>query len=212
MSVITSQLQQMVGRRTQVETQLGAARSKLESLRSEWALDESARIIGVHITEKTRSRVKSIFDGIGTAALQSVFGDGSQFSVEFDQTETQKRRAWLCVDSAGVKGNPTEKSGNSVAAILSTMLRRAVIILHPELRNIIFCDEPLEGIDIQKQPGMAAIDREMVDAHGLQMIIVTHAASDAYADKADVVVQVERSSPRKSEVRVNAKNKQAGDA
>jgi ABC-type dipeptide/oligopeptide/nickel transport system ATPase component len=202
MSQYTNQLQQLAGRRAQVQTQLAAADEKLKTVLSQWKIDETARIIGVHVTEKTRKRVKSIFDGIGTSALQAVFGPDSKFEIKFDQTESQRRRAWFCVDTAGVQGDPTQKSGNSMEAVLSTMLRRAVIILHPQLTNFLACDEPLSGIDVDKQPGMALLDREMVDAHGMQILVVTHDSAQAFADQADAVIEVERTGPRTSGVNI----------
>jgi len=209
MTPFTNALQQMAGRRAQISADLGQAKVSLEATRREWALDETARIVGVHVTDRTRQRVQSIFGGIGTAALQAVFGDGSDFRIEFDQTESQRRRAFFCVETNGVRGDPMEKSGNSVAAVLSTILRRAVVILHPELRNLLIADEPLEGVDAQKQNGLVQIDREMCDSHSLQLVVVSHIASEMYQDIADVVVQVERDSPRTSQVQVTKRDNES---
>ena len=192
LTTLRDALSQASGRREQLQLQQG----RLHALRIEseqgWRRYEAARIIGLYITDETRKDIKRTFDGIGTAAMQAVFGPQSSFSIEFDQTEANRRRAWLTVDTGGVAGDVQDKSGNSAGAVLSTMLRRAMVLLNPALANVMVLDEPLYGIDDGKVGDMAEIDREMVDAHELQIICITHQGAEEYRQLADVVIDARR--------------------
>ena len=187
MSNLAARVHNLVGQRDIVTKSLESARASAASLQRDWDLNESARIVGQWLTERARNDIQQVFGGVGTAALQALFGSEIEFSVEFDETPAGKRRAHLVVSERGVRGNPLSKSGNSVAGVLSTTLRRAMIILHPGLRNVLVADEPLSALDTGRQPEMAEIDRQMCDKHNLQYIVITHEGDDVYKGIADVV-------------------------
>lgn len=187
-TAIAQRIHTIVGRRDATADELSSSRAKVTTLQHEWDRDESARIVGQYLTERARDDVQSVFGGVGTAALQALFGPEIKFSVEFDETpKSGKRRAHLVVEERGVKGDPLARSGNSVAGVLSTILRRAMIVLHPKLRNVLIADEPLSALDTGRQPEMAEIDRQMCDDQGLQYIVITHEGEGNYEGLADVV-------------------------
>ena len=196
-------LQRAQGRRDQLQHQLSDIHQKETATLKRWKTYEGGRIVGQWLTDTTRENVQTIFGGIGTAAVQAVFGKDASFTIEFTETERGIRRAQLLVEADGVIGDPTHKSGNSVAAVLSTVLRRAMILLHPRLRNILIADEPLYGIDSGRVRDMAEIDRQMVDEHDMQLVVITHEGAEDYWELADTRIMVERVGG-KSEIVVEA--------
>ena len=188
---LAARYQQLVGRRDLLKEDVKARSAEAEQLHGDWKLHEAVTIIGRFATEKTRNRVKQVFDGIGTSALQAVFDADSTFSLEFVQTPSGKRQARMVAHVGDVKGDPLLTSGNSTAAVLSTVLRRAVIILHPKLLNLLIADEPLSGLDTGRVRELALIDRDMVDDHGMQYIAIVHEGDDEYTEIADSIVSVD---------------------
>ena len=189
---ILSEIQQLIGRRDQIRQQLADLERRLSETNRTWQRHEGARLIGQWLTERTREQVRAVFSSIGTAALQAVFGPTAGFSIESDVTESGQRRAFLTAHDGSVSGDVADKSGNSVAAVLSTMLRRAVIIMHPKLDNILIADEPLYGIDASRFEDMARIERQMVDDHGMQIVVITHGGAEDYDAVADVSIRARK--------------------
>ena len=189
---IQTRLLTLSGRRDELRERLADLDDEITSRTNTLRCHDSARIIGQWLTDQTRSDVQAIFGGIGTAALRAVFGPAARFAIDFTETPAGKRQAILLAEADGVVGDPVRKSGNSVSAVLSTVLRRAMILLHPRLRNVLIADEPLYGIDSGRLSDMAQIDREMVDDHGLQIIVITHEGEECYRELADVILDVEK--------------------
>lgn len=180
------------GRRDQLQADTIELSKKLEETREEFQCYDAARIIGTWVSESTREDVRQVFSSIGTSALQAVFGEDSGFDIVFRETEDGKRQAQLIFSAGGVSGDVIRKGGNSAGAVLSTMLRRAMILLDGRLTNTLFADEPLYGIDAGKVSIMAQLDRQLVDNNGLQLVVITHDGEDDYKELADVVIEVRK--------------------
>ena len=189
---LQAKLQRTLGKRDQLLDDKKKLQAYHDEMQERYITAESARLIGQYLTEQGRNEIKSIFEGIGTAALKVIFGDDAEFHVDYRNTEGNTRQAYLRVTAGNVTGDPLTNSGNSVAAVLSTLLRRAVIILDNSLRNILICDEPLSGLDRGKMGDVAIIDREMVDNQNMQLIIITHSGVEDYIALADTVVEVSK--------------------
>ena len=187
---LQAKLQRTLGKRDHLRDDLKKLQAYHDEMQERYITAESARLIGQYLTEQGRTEIKNIFEGIGTAALKVIFGDDAEFHVDYRKTDSDTRQAYLRVSAGNVSGDPLTNSGNSVAAVLSTLLRRAVIILDPALRNILICDEPLSGLDASKMEDVATIDREMVDNQDMQLIIITHAGVENYLKLADTVIEV----------------------
>ena len=190
MSILQSKLQRALGKRDTLLQDYSKLHDYYDEIQDRYIIAESARLIGQYLTEQGRTEIKNIFEGIGTAALKAIFGETAEFHVDYRKTDSDTRQAFLRVSIGNVSGDPLTNSGNSVAAILSTLLRRAVIILDPTLRNILICDEALSGIDEGKMEDVAVIDREMVDSQGMQLITITHDGVTEYLSLADTVIEV----------------------
>lgn len=189
---VASTISRAQGRRDQLASDIWNLETELSKKQHEFAVYDAARLIGTWAAEKTREDVRIVFSSIGTSALQAIFGGDSSFDIVFTETNSGKRQAQLsfCVD--GVGGDVLKKGGNSAGAVLSTMLRRAMILLDPRLENILIADEPLYGIDAQKVSIMAQLDRALVDNNDLQLIVITHDGEDDYKELADVVIEVSK--------------------
>lgn len=180
------------GRRDQLLSDVRSLDAELTVKKNDFTRYDAARIVGTWVSECTREDVRSVFASIGTAALQAVFGEDSGFDILFRETDSGKRQAQLIFSAGGVSGDVLRKGGNSAGAVLSTMLRRAMILLDTNLHKTLFADEPLYGIDASKVEIMARLDRELVDNNGLQVIVITHDGEDDYKELADVVVEVRK--------------------
>jgi hypothetical protein len=198
---IRSQVDQALGAQTALRSQLAIANSKLDNVDTQWKLYETAKQVGTRITTQTRERVAAIFGGIGTSALRVIFSDQAEFSIRFDGEEDAKtRRAWLLVSDGNVAGDPTKKSGNSVNSVLSSLLRMAVVILHPGLSKFVALDEPLYGVNESKFSAVADVYRDLVDNHQLQTVVITHSGAAEFKEVADVVIEVSRPDPSKPSI------------
>ena len=189
-TAIARTLSMAEGRRDQLTSDVAASNTELAQKQAEFARYDAARLVGTWVSEKTREEVRTVFSSIGTSALQAIFGEDSSFDILFNETPSGKRQAQLAFCAGGVSGDVLRKGGNSAGAVLSTMLRRAMILLDNRLHNVLFADEPLYGIDAQKVEIMARLDRALVDNNGIQIVVITHDGEDEYREIADVSIEV----------------------
>lgn len=199
---IGRKIAQYEGRKVELEEQKAALSDKLDTAVNERASLYTAAQIGQWITDRVRSKVRNIFTNVGTKALQAIFGPDTKFLMQTDITDAGNRRCRLLIERDGVIQDPVRASGNSVGAVLSTLLRRLVILLHPDLSNVIIADEPLYGIDRGRADQMAMVDREMCDEHDMQFIGIMHETDEAYQRLCDTWVTVEQEKHNTSTVTI----------
>jgi ABC-type molybdenum transport system ATPase subunit/photorepair protein PhrA len=192
LSSISRTLSMAEGRRAQLQQDLQSLDTELKQKQQEFETYDAARLVGTWISDTTREDVRTVFASIGSSALQAIFGGDSSFDILYNETKSGKRQAQLAFTVDGVSGDVLRKGGNSAGAVLSTMLRRAMILLDPRLANLLIADEPLYGIDATRVSTMAALDRALVDENGMQLIIITHDGEDDYRELADVVIEVSK--------------------
>lgn len=187
------QLDVLSGQAGQVDAQITALEDELENLLGQ--AERLSRVgamfttVGEAAQETARDRVEQL----ATKALQVIFGDEHQFLLVPGERGGQATLE-LKVRSAYPGGEVIETGvlearGGGMAAVVGYVLRLVVLLLTPEIRNLLFLDETFTFVSAEYEGRVAEFIRQVADRARVQHVIITH--SPAYAEAADQVSRLE---------------------
>ncbi len=121
---------------------------------------------------------------IVTTALQSVFPDPYEFSLDFD-IKYGRLSASMVLFRDGEAFNPNLDNGDGVLDIVALALRTAVLCLDKrKLRRVLILDEPCGALSVDMQPFAGKLMKHLNETLGIQFIMVG-AHGNAYREYAD---------------------------
>lgn len=178
-------MEQEKGRKLQLEKEHHNLKDSLRDNRRLLDRHEKAREIIREVGLATQQQLEIHISDITSLALESVFDNPYELSVEFVQRRN-KTECDLMFVRDGVKYHPMDSSGYGAVDVAAFALRVAAWAMEvPRKRNTIILDEPLRYLSEDKQEKASYMFKELSDRLGLQFIIVTHNTTLAgYADKA----------------------------
>lgn len=181
------------GQAEQVDAQITALEDELENLLGR--AEQLARVgamfttVGEAAQETARDRVEQL----ATKALQVIFGDEHQFLLlpgeRGGQATLELRVRSAYPDGKVVETGVMEARGGGMAAVVGYVLRLVVLLLTPEIRNLLFLDETFAFVSADYEGRVAEFIRQVADKARVQHVIITH--SSAYAEAADEVSRLE---------------------
>lgn len=177
-------LEQRKGKRVQVEENIAVNRTELREKRRSLHHHEQAREIVREVGMKTMQQLQYHISDITSLALEAVFPDPYNLTVEFVQRRN-KTECDLYFERVGERMDPLTASGGGAVDVASFALRIASwSMMRPRTRNVIILDEPLRFVSEDLQERASQMIKELSQKLGLQFIIVTHNDTlTAYADK-----------------------------
>lgn len=145
---------------------------------------DQAQVILQTLAKETQDGIKYHITDIVNLALNAVFDDPYEFTIEF-VFKNNKVAAELYFIKDGNKIDPLSSTGGGVVDIAAFALRIALWTLgNPRSDNCIVLDEPLKWISKDLRPKAAEIIKELSNKLDLQFIIVTHMPElTEFADK-----------------------------
>ena len=106
---------------------------------------EAQRIVQV-VAEAVQQQAHRQIASVVTSALRSVFGDGSEFHIEFKRARG-KTEARLTFANGDKEESPLEASSGGKVDVASLALRLVAILLaRPQRRRLLVLDEPLKHL------------------------------------------------------------------
>lgn len=181
------------GQAEQVDAQIRALEDELENLLGQ--AEQLSRVgamfttVGEAAQEIARDRVEQL----ATKALQVIFGDEHQFLLvpgeRGGQATLELKVRSSYPDGKVVETGVMEARGGGMAAVVGYVLRLVVLLLTPEIRNLLFLDETFAFVSADYEGRVAEFIRQVADKARVQHVIITH--SPAYAEAADAVSRLE---------------------
>lgn len=178
-SELRQKVEALKGQQSKVQRDLREAKIRRSRLVRSVTLTEEAKGIIQKVAKQTQEQLKFHITGLGTQALNSVFGGGWELDLEFSDPEEYKRSvAWLrFLRGPGKKPtNPMDEDSGGACYLASFGLRCANMkMMRPLPRQTLILDEPAGNLNdnsriMHKQ--FASMVRKVADS-GMQLIIVS---------------------------------------
>lgn len=186
---LRNEVSRLKGSRDSIKKQMKSAKARIDALKQEIQVYEEARELIRHAAIKTQEQLQYQISDITTVAMNAVFDDPYEVSIEF----VQRRNQTEC-DIYFVRGedkvNPLDASGGGAVDVAAFALRVASWAM-PESRTmpVIVMDEPFRFLDKERQHRAADMIQELSSRLGVQFIIVTH--EEALTEGADEIFNVD---------------------
>jgi len=177
-------LEKEKGQRFQLIQGLNTLKEELRVAKHSLLRHERAREIVREVGLKTQQQLQYHISDITSLALEAVFNDPYNLTVEFVQRRN-KTECDLYFERNGSKVDPLTASGGGAVDVAAFALRIASwSMTRPRTRNTIILDEPLRFLSREYQEKASQMIKEISDKLGIQFIIVAHNPTLAsYADK-----------------------------
>lgn len=148
------------------------------------AVTAKARMLLETYSEEEQESLRRRVEGLVSRGLSVIFGEGYGFKVEVGQSRGQASMEFKVVTPEGERA-PLESHGGGVVNVVAFVLRVVIAALTPGISRTLILDEPFAQLSAEFLEPMGSFLRELVDATGLQLLIVSHEEEiAAVADKA----------------------------
>lgn len=181
---VRNRVEQLKGKKALIAKQLEASTEYELSLKKDIRRCEQAREIVREVGLLTQQQLQFHISDVTTLALEAVFNDPYELSVEF----VQRRNTTECdlmFTRDGDKLDPLTSTGGGAVDVAAFALRIASWSMkYPRTRPIIILDEPMRFLSVNYQEQASNMIKDISRKLGIQFIIVTHETTLAmYADK-----------------------------
>lgn len=171
---------------------------ELDALRRQWqtatdAVEEigrdndltvKARVLLEKYSEDEQVQLTEKVTMLVGRGLQTIFGADYKFRIEMKVLRKQAAMEFLIESDGFTEGRePMDSHGGGLVNVISLVLRLTIVALTPGLSRTVVLDEPFAQLSQGYIEGMSSFIRELVDATGIQLIIVSH--EPEIADVAD---------------------------
>jgi|TARA_R100001530_G_scaffold46038_1_gene34620 DNA repair exonuclease SbcCD ATPase subunit len=171
---IRTQIERSKGQREEVENRIDELQSTINTVEKEIVFSEKAQAIIQKVAQETQQQLEYHISDIVSLALDTIFEDPYQFTVEF-VVRRNKTECELVFKRDGERISPLSASGGGVVDVASFALRIALWTLqNPKSRNTLILDEPFKFLSKDLLPRACDLLQELRDRLSLQFIIVTH--------------------------------------
>jgi len=188
----------LIGQRDLLRGQLRQAESSRAKLERQAEMAERSEQLLIRLGGRLREALKQTIEPLCTTAMQDVWGPGSGFKLEFSQTAGGRHKATIVTRSEHFTGPPAETDGDSVAELLSLVIRMSLVVLHwPKMAPLLVMDEPLGALDADNLPAVGSflqdVARDLRErGTPLQIIFTAHHLAPVLQPYADNVVTVRK--------------------
>ena len=147
-----------------------AVRGAKESLKDCLEAQRIVQVVAEAVQQQAHRQIASVV----TSALRSVFGDGSEFRIEFKRARG-KTEARLSFANGDKEESPLEASSGGKVDVASFALRLVSILLsRPQRRRLLVLDEPFRFVHGEEyRERTRALVEEMAGKMGFQVVMST---------------------------------------
>jgi len=185
---LRTEVDQRRGRQSQVVTNLTEAEETFEELQTSLEQHEQAREVVKQAGLKTQQALAFHISDITSLALQAVFSDPYNLSVNFVQRRN-KTECDLLFERNGEEVDPMDASGGGAVDVAAFALRVASWSMQaPRTTNCIVLDEPMRFLSTDLQPKASEMMQQLSKKLKLQFLIITH--EELLTEEADNIIEV----------------------
>lgn len=133
-----------------------------------------ATLIFEYLLEKNYDKILNLFENTITAALVDLFDEGYSFKFHLDKHgENTTCDFYIKTGEYPVHIDLRMTQGKSLQEIIATVLRIVIVKLNDEMSNIVILDEPLGGLEPNKQELVGRFLYKISEEFDMQIIMVT---------------------------------------
>lgn len=187
------QLDRQAGQAEQLAAQISAVEDEIAEYQR---ISERDRLSGALLTtigEQEQNTALHKIEELATRALQVIFGAEHSFVLEPGERGGQATLEMTVrsqyPDGQVVETGVLEARGGGMAAVVGFVLRLVVLLLTPDVWNILFLDEPFAWLSARYEGRLAEFLAEVARKARVQLILVTH--SPVFGDYADQAVHLD---------------------
>jgi len=175
-----TRVDRLVGQRDLLQSQLEATTLSLGQMREEVELLTRVEQVLMGLGSSLRAALKEAIEPLCTTAMQDVWGPEAGFEIQFEQTGGGRHKATIVTRSEHFQGPPADTDGDSVAELLSLVIRITLTVLHyPQMAPLLVMDEPLSALDTKNLPAVGSLLKDVcedLEERGipLQMVFTAH--------------------------------------
>jgi hypothetical protein len=187
-----AELDRRAGQAEQLARQISGTETELAGLQHQAELHAQAVLLFTTIGEQAQETARSWVERLATRALQVVFGENLTFRLKAGERGGQATLEMLVRSDypGGTVETPVlEARGGGMAQVIGFVLHLVVLLLTPDVRRVLFLDEPFSMVSASYEVRVAELCREVADKARVQLVLVTH--SPVYADYADETTRLE---------------------
>ncbi len=141
--------------------------------RDDQALTVKARLLLEQYSEIEQQQLKAKVEALVSRGLQTIFGMGYSFTIQMRMLRKQAAMEFTITREL-VERDPMDAHGGGLVNVIALVLRLTIVALTPGLSRTVVLDEPFAQLSQGYIEGMSQFIRELVDATGIQLIIVSH--------------------------------------
>jgi hypothetical protein len=186
-------LDRQAGQAEQLAAQISATESELAGYRALAELNARASALLTSIGEEAQETARGKVEELATRALQAIFGTQHSFRLEPGERGGQATLEMIIRSEYGdgevIETGVLEARGGGMAAVVGFVLRLVVLLLTPDVCNVLFLDESFAHVSARYEGRVAEFAAEVAHKARVQLVLITH--SPAFADYADTAVRLE---------------------
>ena len=169
-------LNQLIGQRTTLLSQIDAAIIEKEKLESTQKIDEKSIEVLNLVQKSTREKITQAFEQMVTYALQSIYQDKYEFKLEFNQRGNIGELNFKLKDPKSTEFRDlTECVAGGSLDIISLALRFVLIqVMRPKVEGFICIDEGTKMISSNYRQNEHNFYNHISKSLGRQLILITH--------------------------------------
>ena len=168
------------GQRDLLQGQLTTAQTELTMAKEDIVTWEQSQLLLGKVSDFAKVQMVSHVEGIVSAALFAVFGEGYTFRINLKTIGNQAAAEWQVITNYGgveVAADPESSHGGGLVDVISIALRLAMLeILRPHVDGPLLCDEPGKHLSSEYAPNLAYFLKQYAAKTGRQVIMVSHSA------------------------------------
>lgn len=189
--LVKEEIAQVAAKRRVLLEEINSVKQKSRTLKGTIKLNERAATLLSYIVEEKHGSIVELFQHTISSALKDIFDDSYDFQFVFKKRGTLSTCEYEITNGDyGGWTNLRMCHGKSVCEIIAIILRIILVKIDKESPDIVICDEPLSGLEPDRQQVAGKFLSDVCKKFGIQLIMVSH--SENVAIHADKIIEISR--------------------
>jgi hypothetical protein len=186
---IKTKIDEIKGYENSLKDKLDKKMNSVKDLNDANGYNNNAIVIFDYMSESKKKDIVNLFEHTISIALKELFDDSYDFKFSFDKRGNSVTCDYLIKNSMCPSWLPIKHChGESVAEIVSFILRMIYIKIEKSMPFFIGLDEPFEGLNPEKQEKMSRFIVDILKKFNMQSLIISQ--SEEFSINADNIIEL----------------------
>lgn len=188
---IQSNIDKIKGRKEEIQARLAENKVELRLLIKEKNILTKCTKLLAYISSVNEDKIVKLFEHTLSAALKDIFDDSYQFKFDMKTRRDSSACEFL------IQHDPLSRmvdivlcNGKSIQEIVAVIFRIILVKLDKKSRKIVILDEPLSGIEIERQRITSKFLADICNKFDIQLIVVTHSLE--FVEHAGKIIDIDK--------------------